>query len=315
MRGSSSGWPSAVNWGVIRRLLASSLLALVALPGCHSGREALNQASVNPAYKVYHLRGKVVGTNPATGEVTLNHEAIPGFMDAMTMPYKLKDSGILSELHPGDVLTADLLVSQDPNADVLLDHIVIVAQGKPDYRPAVMFHVPAPGDAVPDFAMRNQDGRTIHLRQFLGQGLVITFIYTRCPLPDFCPRVTRNFALLEKQLAASPSLSGTHLICVSFDPEHDTPARLRAYGATYIGSDAKNAFAHWDFAVPEKPVLLEMTKWFDVGLTDGPDGSITHTLSTTVVGPNGKVVRFYAGNEWTVDDVLGDLKGMQAFSG
>jgi protein SCO1 len=91
--------------------------------------------------------------------VTLNHEAIPGFMGAMTMPYKLKDANILSELHPGDVITADVLVSQDPNADVLLDHIVVVAQGKPDYRPPVSYHVPAPGDAVPDFKLRNQDGR------------------------------------------------------------------------------------------------------------------------------------------------------------
>lgn len=231
------------------------------------------------------------------------------------MPYKLKDASILGELHPGDVITADVLVSQDPNADVLLDHIVVVAQAKPDYKPAVFYHVPAPGDAVPDFKLRNQDGRTIHLRQFLGQGLVITFIYTRCPSPEFCPRVTRYFAALEKQLAAIPALSGTHLLCVSFDPDHDTPERLRAYGVTYIGSDAKNAFAHWDFAVPEKPVLLEMAKFFDLGMTNAADGSITHTLSTTLIGPDGKVVRFYPGNEWTVEEVLADLKHLTGTNG
>ena len=81
---------------------------------------------------MYKLRGKVVSTDASKGEVTLNHEAIPGFMEAMTMPYKLKDASILGELHPGDVITADVLVSQDPNADVLLDHIVVVAQAKPD---------------------------------------------------------------------------------------------------------------------------------------------------------------------------------------
>jgi protein SCO1/2 len=264
---------------------------------------------------VYKLRGKVVSTDASKGEVTLNHEAIPGFMEAMTMPYKLKDASILGELHPGDVITADVLVSQDPNADVLLDHIVVVAQAKPDYKPAVFYHVPAPGDAVPDFKLRNQDGRTIHLRQFLGQGLVITFIYTRCPSPEFCPRVTRYFAALEKQLAAIPALSGTHLLCVSFDPDHDTPERLRAYGVTYIGSDAKNAFAHWDFAVPEKPVLLEMAKFFDLGMTNAADGSITHTLSTTLIGPDGKVVRFYPGNEWTVEEVLADLKHLTGTNG
>ena len=306
----------------MRRLLACSLLGAVALAGCHSGQKGGSGASAPQTFKVYKLRGKVyklrgkvVSTNAAKGEVTLNHEAIPGFMEAMTMPYKLKDASILGELHPGDVITADVLVSQDPNADVLLDHIVVVAQAKPDYKPAVFYHVPAPGDAVPDFKLRNQDGRTIHLRQFLGQGLVITFIYTRCPSPEFCPRVTRYFAALEKQLAAIPALSGTHLLCVSFDPDHDTPERLRAYGVTYIGSDAKNAFAHWDFAVPEKPVLLEMAKFFDLGMTNAADGSITHTLSTTLIGPDGKVVRFYPGNEWTVEEVLADLKHLTGTNG
>jgi protein SCO1 len=225
------------------------------------------------------------------------------------MPYPLKDTSIASELHPGDVITADVLVPQDPNADVVLDHIVVVAQAKPDYRPAVEYHVPTAGDAVPDFKLKNQDGHAIRLAQFKGQALLVTFIYTRCPLPNYCPRVTRNFAEIEKQLAATPAaLAKTHLICVSFDPENDTPERLRAYGATYIGSDAKTAFAHWDFAVPEKAVLSDMAKYFDVGLTNEADGTITHTLSTTLIGPDGRVVKFYSGNEWTVDEVLGDVR-------
>jgi len=298
---------------VIRRLFILSLLVFVALAGCRSGRKASTESEASPSYKVYHLRGKVVSTNAATGEVTLDHEAIPGFMEAMTMPYKLKDPSILSELHPGDVITADVLVSQGADADVLLDHIVVVAQGKADYKPAVTYHVPSPGDSVPDFALRNEDGRSIHLKQFHGKELLITFIYTRCPLPTFCPRVTRNFATIERSLAADPKLyAQTHLLSVSFDPEHDTPERLRAYGAEYLGSDAKGAFAHWDFAVPAKPVLIEMARYFDVGMTPGPDETITHTLSTTLIGRDGKVVRFYPGNDWTPDQVLADIKAANA---
>jgi protein SCO1/2 len=289
------------------------LIAAVLLAGCHSRSSAGTGQAASPAYKVYKLRGKVVSTDAARGEVTLNHEAIPGFMEAMTMPYKLKDASILSELHPGDVITADVLVSPDPNADYLLDHIVVVAQAKPDYRPAVSYHVPAPGDATPDFKLRNQDGRPIHLGQFRGKALLVTFIYTRCPSPDFCPRVTRNFAVVEKQLAANPALyAKTHLLCVSFDPEHDTPERLRAYGAAYIGSDAKNAFAHWEFAVPEKPVLAEMAKFFDLGMTNEADSTITHTLSTTLIGLDGKVARFYPGNEWTSEQILADVRQLAA---
>jgi protein SCO1/2 len=285
------------------------------LSGCHRQQDSAESPTSESNYKIHKLRGKVIATNPATGEVTLNHEAIPGFMDAMTMPYKLKDPSIVSELHPGDVLTADVLVSQGNDAGahddarVLLDHIVIVAQGKPDYRPTVLYHVPAQGDAVPDFKLRNQDGRIIHLNQFHGKNLLVTFIYTRCPLPNFCPLVTRNFAVIDKELAANPALKGkTHLLCVSFDPEHDTPERLKAYGEQYIGSDAQSAFANWDFAVPDKPVLTEMAKYFDVGITAGPDQTINHTLSTTLIGRDGKVIKFYPGNEWTPDQVVNDVK-------
>lgn len=279
------------------------------LAGCHTSQKADSASSSAQNFKVYKLRGKVVSTDSAKGEVMLNHEAIPGFMEAMTMPYKLKDTSILTELHPGDMITADVLVSQDPDADVLLDHIVVVAQGKPDYKPTVSYHVPAPGDVVPDFKLRNQDGRPIRLGQFKGKALLVTFIYTRCPRPDFCPRVTWNFSQVNRELAATPAIYGkTHLLCVSFDPEHDTPDRLRAYGATYIGSDAKDAFTHWDFAVPDAPVLKQMAQFFDVGMSDASDGSITHTLSTTLIGPDGKVVKFYPGNEWTVEQVAADVK-------
>jgi len=292
------------------------MLAFILVAGCHSGQKTPAQPSSSQNHpigeferKVYHLRGKVVSTDAAKGEVTLDHEAIPGFMEAMTMPYKLMDASILGELHLGDVITADLIVMQNPDGEVLLDHIVVVAQAKPDYKPAVSYHVPAPGEAVPDFKLRNQDGRPIHLGQFKGKSLLVTFIYTRCPSPDFCPRVTRNFAQLEKQLSANPVLYvKSHLLCISFDPEHDTPERLRAYGVTYMGSDAKNAFAHWEFAVPEKPVLAEMARFFDLGMTANADSMITHTLSTTLIGPDVKVVRFYPGNEWTPDQVVADVK-------
>jgi protein SCO1/2 len=298
-----------VNWGVIRKLLVVAVIGIAAISGCHRQQNGAEDSAASSSYKLYKLRGKVVANNTATGEVTLNHEAIAGFMDAMTMPYKLKDPSILSELHAGDVITADVLVSQGADASVLLDHIVVVAEGKPDYRPTAIYHVPARGDSVPDFKLRNEDGHIIHLNQFRGKDLLITFIYTRCPLPNFCPLVTRNFAVINQQLSVDPATQGrTHLLCVSFDPEHDTPDRLKAYGEEYIGSDAKTVFAHWDFAVPEKPVLTEMAKYFDLGMTDAADGTITHTLSTTLIGRDGKVLKFYPGNEWTPQQVVTDVK-------
>lgn len=295
---------------MMRRFFASSILAVFALSGCHSTPQANQQAAANPDYKVYKLRGKILTSDPAAGVITVDSEAIPGYMDVMVMPYKLKDPSIISDLHPGDVITADLEVYNKPSGDVLLDHFDVIAQGKPDYKPAMIYHVPTPGDVVPNFRMRNEDGRTIDLAQFRGKALLLTFIYTRCPLPNFCPLVTHNFALINKALSGMPGIyAHTHLLSISFDPEHDTPARLRAYGTDYIlGNNVNDAFEHWDFAAPTKTVVTQMAKFFDVGITYGTDQSITHTLSTTLVGPDGKVVNFYPGNEWTTDQVLSDVK-------
>jgi len=297
---------------MLRCPFAASLLAFALLAGCHSGAKPAQSASGSDV-TVYKLRGQVISTDAPHGIVVLKHEAIPGFMEAMTMPYQLKDASIVGELHPGDTITADVLVSKKSDQTMLLDHIVVIAQAKPDYKPAVSYHVPAPGDAVPDFQLRNQDGRPIHLGQFRGQDLLITFIYTRCPSPNFCPLVTRNFAAIDRQLAADPALyAKTHLLCVSFDPDHDTPERLRAYGVTYIGSDDKRTFAHWDFGVPTKAELKKMAEFFDLGMTVGDDEMITHTLSTSLIGPNGKVVAFYPGNEWTPAEIVADVKKVNA---
>ena len=293
----------------MRTFFLCSLLASFVLAGCHSSQKASTQSQSDQHVKIYKLRGKVVSTDAAKGAVIVDHEAIPGFMDAMTMPYKLKDPSILSELHPGDVITADVVVSDDPNVDMVLDHIVVVAQAKADYKPAVSYHVPAPGDLAPDFQLRNQDGRAVHLAQFRGKALLVTFIYIRCPQPNFCPWVTRNFARVNQKLAAMPHIyARTHLLSVSFDPGHDTPQRLRAYGAAYLGSSAKHAFDHWEFAVPDKAVLAKMTQFFDLGFSVQSDTTITHTLSTTLIGPDGKVVRFYPDNSWTPDELVADVR-------
>jgi protein SCO1 len=285
------------------------MLAALLVTGCHSGPAPDAQPLHSSSYKTYPLRGKIVSTDAATSQITVSHQAIPGYMEAMTMAYRVKNPNIASDLHAGDVITADLMVSQNDDADVYLDHIVVIAQGKPDYKPKAQYHVPGPGDPVPDFRLRNQDGRTISLDQYRGKLLLITFIYTQCPLPNFCPRVTRQFAEINQQLQANPALyKNTHLLCVSFDTVNDTPARLRAYGAEYIGTDAKSAFAHWDFAVPDEKTLDTMAQFFDVGITREPDSTITHTLSTTLISADGKVVQFYPGNDWTVAQVVSDVK-------
>jgi protein SCO1/2 len=301
------------------------ILLPVLLAGCkHSSNGAAGASSIaagGPAatdageLKTFPVRGRIVSVDAAKGMVMLDHEAIPGFMDAMTMPYKLKDPGVASELHPGDRITAKMLVRKvgDDYEDPMLDEIVVTAQARPDYKPAVQYHIPTAGDAVPDFKLTNQSGRTIHLAQFKGRVLLLTFVYTRCPLPDYCLRMSQNFAQIDKALAADPALyAKTHLLSISFDPKFDTPAVLRSYGEAYIGEDAKRAFAHWDFAAPPANELAALAQFFDVGITPGEGGTLTHSLSTALIGKDGRVRAWYPTNEWTPAEVLAAMKSAAA---
>lgn len=277
-------------------------LSSIGFVGCH---QSSPPASVQQGTaRTFALRGKIISTDAT--HVTLAHEAIPGFMDAMTMPYKLKDPSVVSELHPGDTITATLHVVQDEGGyhDAEIDNIVVVAQARPDYKPAKQYHMPQAGDAVPDFRMVNQNGHTIHLDQFHGKVLVATFIYTRCPLEDYCPRMTHNFAEIDKTLAKDPALyQKTHLLSISFDPKFDTPSVLKSYGESYMGRD-KDTFAHWDFAVPSTKELDQVLEFFGVGVTPGENQTLTHSLSTAVIGKDGKIAAWYPSNDWKPEEVV-----------
>jgi protein SCO1 len=246
----------------------------------------------------------------------LDAAAIPGYMDAMSMPYKLRQPNQLSELHPGDKINATLYVSDGgvQNSSAVLDNIVITAQASPDYKPAADYHVPTRGDAVPNFQFLNQSDRTIDIRQFRGKVLLLTFIYTRCPLADYCPRMSHNFAQLNRVLSADPRLRAhTHLLSISFDPSYDTPKVLKSYGSAYTGNYSKETFQHWDFAAPPKKELTKVLEFFDVGATPEQNHTITHSLSTVVITPAGKVYSWYPTNDWTPQQLLGDVAQITRF--
>jgi len=274
---------------------------MLGLAGCRGKTPA------EPAQKSYHLRGKIEAVGK--GVVTLNAGAIPGLMEAMTMEYKLADATVASELHPGDMITAQVLVDESPDGptNMRLDQIVVVGQARPDYRPPVQYHVPAAGEEVPDFKLLNQSDKEIHLSQFRGKAVLLTFIYTRCPIADYCPRMSENFAAIDKELAKDKALyRKTHLVSVSFDPAYDTPAVLRSYGGAHTGRFTEEDFAHWDFAAPSMAELPRVEQWFDVGVTGDSKApeTIQHSLSTLLIGRDGKVVAWWPSNDWKVAEVL-----------
>jgi len=157
---------------------------------------------------------------------------------------------------------------------------------------------------VPNFELTNQGGRRITFQQYRGRVLLVTFIYTRCPFPDYCPRVSSQFAEVNRQLEADATLSGkTHLLSISFDPAHDTAKVLQTYGLTWAGSKQPGFFDHWEFAAPPSAELPEMANFF--GLTYTQDGGvITHSLSTAVIGPDGKIFAWYHGGDWQAADLV-----------
>jgi protein SCO1/2 len=283
------------------------LMVATVLVGCHGTASAPAAMTT----KQYPIRGVVMSTDIANNEVELKHGAIPGLMEAMTMSYRVVDPSVTKELHIGDTISATLVAEQDAEGPInmRLKDIVIVAQGKPDYLPKVQYHVPAPGDTVPDFALLNQSGKKTDFQRLRGKVVVMTFIYTRCPLSDFCPRMSKNFAEIDKALESDASLHAkTHLLSVSFDPTYDTPKVLKSYGAAYTGRYAKETFDHWEFAAPSLKELPAMEQWFDVGVTPGDSGSLMHSLSTVVIGKDGKVVAFWPTNDWAVQDVMAKIK-------
>jgi len=305
--------------GAPRRRPCSFAIALVTLSflilaACYS-------KTSQSALKRYPVTGRVVSIDAQDESAVIDHDKIPGFMDAMTMSYKIKPPSVLSQISPGDSISAELVQAQPDEGEhaepinYWLENVKVTAHQ--DTTPALSpnaLHMPAPGEDVPDFSFTNQSGKRISLHQYRGKVLLLTFIYTRCPFPDFCPRMSSNFAEIYKQLGTDPALRSAHLLSISFDPEHDTPKVLRDYGFSVAHTHDPALFNHWEFAVVHPADLPKIADFF--ALTVKPEGGmITHNLSTTVIGPDGKVVKWYHGGDWQVSDLIRDATGALGHKG
>jgi protein SCO1/2 len=264
------------------------------------------------ATKRYHFTGRVISIDNQAQSASIDGDLIQGFMEPMVMTYKIKPWSMLRQLSPGDSISADVVVvdhdPRDENADsdYWLENVKVTGHAaQPPANGPKAFHMPTPGEEVPDFAFTDQDGNHVWLHQFHGKTLMVTFVYTRCPFPDFCPRMSSNFADVYKQLGSNPSLADTQLLSVSFDPEHDTPKVLRNYGFSVAHTHDSALFRRWQFAAPKAADLPKIADFF--ALTVKPEGGlITHTLSTAVIGPDGKMVKWYHGGDWQVSDLIKD---------
>jgi protein SCO1 len=278
-----------------RLRLCASAVFLMLLMGCTHKNNL----------KDYPLEGLVVGKNELTRELIVKHDDIPGFMPAMTMPYTVKDAGSFSRVEPGDTVAATLVVAK-ASGDFWLENLTILDSSKRGQ--ALETSAPEaalPGSAVPDIPLLNQAGKIIHFSQFKGKALLITFIYTRCPFPNFCPLVSSHFAAIHRELEKQPEMyRKTHLLSISFDPNYDKPPVLRKYGLAYM--DGPSGFAQWDFAAPAPADLHKLAQAF--GLYYVQNGNqIAHSMDTVLISPNRTIVNSWTDNLWQVKDVLAAL--------
>jgi len=277
----------------------AALSMILALAACQTEKPVPQQR--------FDLKGKVVAVSKSEGTVTLAHEAIPGYMAAMTMDYPIKDKWAFDVLKPGQTVGATLVVASDR---AWLEGIVVSGEAKPQNSSLASSDsgLTLPGKEVPDFALTNQDGKRILLHHYRGKALLLTFIYTRCPIPNYCPLMSKNFAQILAQVQSDPKLShSTHLLSISIDPENDKPAVLRTYGLNCAGNSLP--FDRWEFASGRPEQVRKIAEFFGLKYWS-ENGQIVHALVTALIGPDGKVVKIYRGNDWQPADVLADLRSL-----
>jgi protein SCO1/2 len=277
--------------------LFPALAAAILLAGCAP-------KGPSPEAKRYGVTGTVVAVDPRGQMLIVKHQEIPGYMAAMTMGFVVKEAWVFNAAHPGDKIQATLVVDGGKS---WLEQVVITEQPKADpNRPAeASTHPPEAGEAVPDFELVNQDGKRIGLRDYRGKALVITFIYTRCPLPDYCPLMSKHFAAIAKEISEDAALkNSTRLLSISIDPEYDQPGVLRDYARRYGAAKG----GPWDFATGKPDEVRRVAKFFGLDYWQ-ESGQIIHALVTAVIDGEGKIVRVIRGNEWKPAEVIADIKG------
>jgi protein SCO1/2 len=259
-----------------------------------------------PAARRYELTGQILAVHADRQQLTIKHEDIPDFMPGMTMSFPVTRPELMTGRTPGELIKATLEVQDSIGRLVEITHtgtaplpdltnVVGLAEGLLD-----------PGDEVPDAAFVDQTDTRRSFSEWRGQHTLVTFVYTSCPLPTYCPLMDQNFAMLQRAIAEDAALAGrVKLVSVSVDPVHDTPAVLAAHAAK-----RKSDPAVWTWLTGDRVTVDRFAARFGVGIVRPADGGpmIDHTLRTAHVGPDGRLVKIYSGNEWTPGGVLDDLR-------
>lgn len=283
------------------RFLFSVLLLVLA--GCKPASSPPPQASAVP--KTYAVRGVVQMISPDQRRATIKHEDIPGYMRAMTMEFTARDTNALNGISAGDEVSFTLAVTE---TDDWIENVQQVGKtnvyglsGPPGW------HVADPelavGDMLPDYEFTDENGETVRFSDFHGRAVAFTFFFTSCPLPEYCPRMNRNFLEVRSLLSTNNAPSNWQLLSISFDSSFDTPQILSGYAKFYRGDDTNR----WLFAVASTNTLASLAPKVDLSFWR-QGGSISHNLRTVVIDTNGRISRQFDGNYWTPKELADAIR-------
>jgi protein SCO1/2 len=291
------------------RILCKAHCRWAALLGCAAAFLAAcgkQSSQPPPNSQAFAVKGVVLELEPDGKTVLIRHEAISNYMASMTMPFEVHNTNLLRGLQRGDAITFNLIVT--PN-EGWIESITRRERAAPPPAPpstgirlARALEPLDEGDALPDYHFTNELGQAVSLGQFRGQVLAFTFFFTSCPFPDFCPRMTGNFARVEKELEALTNAPARwHLLSISFDPAHDTPARLADYARA-----ARYDPGHWSFLTGEEEQIANLAD--QMGEYYWHEGtSLGHNLRTVVVDPRGRIRKIIPGNKWDVGQLVQEI--------
>lgn len=259
-------------------------------------------AQTNTTVRHYAVKGVFKESRAEGRKAVIKHETIPGYMDAMTMPFNVKTPAELQPLKLGDEISFRLNVT---DTEDWIDEIKPTGTNlpvAPSPVPASNVTELDPGALVPDCVLTNQSGQTVRLRDLKGSAVAFTFFFTRCPLPTFCPRMNINFGAVQAALLADAAHTNWQLLSISFDPDFDTPSQLTVHAGLYHADTN-----HWNFATASPAVIRELSGAF--GLMVFRDGnSFSHNLRTVVVDAAGRVQKVFTDNEWESGEVVAEMK-------
>lgn len=296
---------------MFRALLIFNLAMALLAAGCNkppgaakSGTVAIPPAA-NP--RIYPAKGVVVELKPSEKSVGIKHEAVPGYMGAMTMLFEVKDMNELNGLEVGDPVAFRMIVT-DTNG--WIDQIrkigpktnILPTTGQ--FRLVRDVEPLSVGDPLPEYHFTNQLGQAFSTAQFKGQALAVNFLFTRCPYPTFCPLMANDFAETQKKLLAMQNgPTNWHLLTISFDPEFDTPSVLKAYAEAHEYNPRR-----WTFATGELIDITAIGEQFGLAFWhDQPGGLPSHNLRTAVIDASGRVQKVFGGNQWTPDELVAEM--------